>query len=197
MFPPGVLFGIALTIVLLVLYYFLILKSFKFDIFAPVYIIFVALSIMVAIITARGLWSSEISQSSAISSIVGLSLITIVFLLGNYLISSIKVPVSSNIGQIQVERLPVGGLEQVIDEGFNCLETQRYEDAIRSFNLALDFSDSGELDLKIRTELAFAYQMSGDLQNAQKQLETALELAEDLNDNSAYEIRNSLTAIKK
>lgn len=196
MFPPAILFGIALTIVVLIIFYFLVKNILAVGVFSFLYVVVSAFSVMLAIIASRILWPSYISQNAAISSIVGMSLVTIVFLWINSVLGGETTPISSNISELRIERLPSGGLYQVIEEGFNSIEAEDYDGAIRSFNLALDFSEDKQLDLKLRTELAFAYQMSGNVLGAIGQLKRALELAGDLNDNSYSDIENSLNKIR-
>lgn len=91
----------------------------------------------------------------------------------------------------QSSRLP-GLIEQSVD----ALNKQNYDEAVDLLETAITFSKDLGTELKLRTELAFAYQLSGEHDLAKEQLETGMMVAQELGDSWVNDLSNAVDRLK-
>lgn len=91
----------------------------------------------------------------------------------------------------QSSRLP-GLIEQSVD----ALNKQNYDEAVNLLETAITFSKDLGTELKLRTELAFAYQLSGEHDLAKEQLETGMIVAQELGDSWVNDLSNAVDRLK-
>lgn len=83
-------------------------------------------------------------------------------------------------------------LPDLMTKSFEAFSENSYENAINFLEEALSVTKDLQTELKVRTELAFAYQLMGQNDLTKEQLKAALELAEKLGDNWVDDITAAL-----
>lgn len=80
----------------------------------------------------------------------------------------------------------------LIEQSVEALNTKRYDQAIDLLEKAIDFSEDLGTELKLRTELAFAYQLTGENDLAKEQLQKGMQIAQELGDSWVYDLTNAV-----
>lgn len=182
---PSIIFGLLVTFLILIGFYYYIKNNSDIELFTPLYIVISSLSMMIGVVLARLLWQSSISLSISISYIAGITTVTFLMLY-IYLIKSNKKLKRSVVYRPHIDA------DKLINNGFLEFEKGNYSKAVEYFKKVLSDAKDGNIKIMLKKELAFAYKLSGENDKARNEIKEALEIARNTGDNSLLELKRTL-----